>query len=103
MKFRSEEPYNIPCSREGKELSSAPQSISLYPNPASDEVTVKCAFLSNGTIKIFDISGKEKINFPVNALEDTVVIPVSQLPAGSYFVSIISSGAVYQKKLLIVR
>lgn len=58
----------------------------LYPNPSSDYVNVEMNALMNGSINIYDASGKQVYVQSLNALKTTV--QVSDLEQGIYFITI---------------
>lgn len=59
------------------------QNISLYPNPANDEITVKSSNGSIQTIQIFDVTGKMIMTLNPNA--DQTSININELNSGIYF------------------
>ncbi|MBC8172403.1 MAG: T9SS type A sorting domain-containing protein [Chitinophagales bacterium] len=89
---------------EGVENIQSNLFVDLYPNPASDNITlsVTSAFSGDATIKITDAVGR-------NMYEDhTVIVPdftkeisVENLAAGIYFVTVEQNGFVTNKKLVI--
>jgi len=75
--------------------------FSLYPNPASDYVGVKCG-VSIEQIKLYDMFGilmKEKQNIH----EDFTEIPVDNLTTGIYFIVLTTRDGTGVKKLIISR
>jgi len=73
-------------------------SMSLYPNPANDIITV--AGLSEpGVITVISSSGSTLLN--VNANSSSSVIDVSNLPSGVYVISFSNQKSNINKKLLI--
>jgi PKD repeat protein len=78
--------------------------LSLYPNPADDEVNVRFNVNASETayVQVMDITGKVVQTNVVNALEGTnlVVIGTEALAAGSYFLNLQVGGA--QKNLQFV-
>ncbi len=57
--------------------------ISLYPNPAKNEITVENSRIGNNSLEIFDISGKLIFNSTFNT--NKVTLPVTELNNGTYF------------------
>jgi len=55
-------------------------AFTIYPNPTTETFAVS----ENGTLRIIDLLGREHLNKKVNANEE---IEISDLPAGSYIVS----------------
>ena len=80
--------YKNMASTDVKEISSCKNDISVYPNPATDEIvfTISNSFKSNIiNIKIFDVTGKlcKTENLITNRLD------ISSLGKGIYFVNIL--------------
>ena len=67
--------------------------VSIYPNPASDYVTVEGKNINR--IDLLDISGKRLLTQSGNK-----TIAIGNLPAGLYIVRIEADGNIIQKKLL---
>jgi len=90
----------------------------IYPNPAGDELRIMNYELRIKNVEIFDVFGRNVGNkFPSNLLEgwtrsgrggkegchpqaDGVVINISHLPAGVYFVEITTEKGVVTKKVI---
>jgi hypothetical protein len=67
-----------------------PQLISLYPNPATDKVYLKNPFSGSTihSVSVYDYTGKLQFVQTENPLE----IETSSLPAGMYFIVLLSAG-----------
>jgi len=80
-------------------------NVSIYPNPATDIVTVKFALNagSDATVELLDITGKTVASqsFLANSGENTVTFNVNELPAGLYFSTIRTEEGLSSSKLLI--
>jgi len=63
------------------------ESISIYPNPAKDMVSIHFAEPQTGTIKIMDMSGKCIMESGINNAKDEQ-ISLNTFPKGIYFVKI---------------
>ena len=78
-------------------LSTTPvtytSSVSIYPNPANDQITIDCGNLANVTgwsIKITNMLGQEVFNQPMNTQQ--YVVPLNTWSGqGMYFVKIINA------------
>ncbi len=74
--------------------------IEIYPNPASSEVVIRSPFTVEGSVKVFDMTGKLLIYEHNVTLENTHTLNVSSLPAGTYFIRLNTSEGMATKKLL---
>lgn len=82
---------------------SIDKQVSLYPNPASDYVTLKNSSQKPiQSITIYNVLGKAVLQKQITTQDDSISIPTSQLNSGLYMVRIVSkSNAVLTKKLII--
>ena len=82
-----------------KEVTTEPALVSIYPNPASGNVSIKLdESILNASIDIYDISGRivySRGNINNNLLQ------VSNLKSGLYFVNVNSNRHNYNTKLLV--
>jgi hypothetical protein len=88
------------CTVGINELASS-TDFSLYPNPASDHVTISMNENSKheADIRIYDMTGKEVKNY--NTSSSLLTIDRDNLQSGIYFVSITIQGKRLTKKLII--
>jgi len=83
------------------------QLLGVYPNPASNELIVKCYLehKDQGSIDIIDMSGKiVKTLFPKQIMNEGYkahVFSVGELPSGLYQVRLQTSERILTQKLLI--
>ena len=81
--------------------------LSVYPNPATDELYVQFTALQNSpsTITIVDTKGVEHWNRQYNTSVgwNEVGFSINQLPAGSYFVQVKTDDSFYISRLLIAK
>lgn len=82
---------------ENKELA-----IRMYPNPTSEMVLIE-TLQENGSVEVYDLSGKLVLNHPVKASTGTFVLNCSSLSNGTYFVRLIQEHSVSTGKLMIAR
>jgi hypothetical protein len=65
-------------------------SFNLYPNPATDMITVDVESIQNtsgiNNMVIFDLIGKEVLHETITIISDKLTVDVSDLPNGNYFV-----------------
>jgi hypothetical protein len=73
---------SIPTSLQYSRQASP---VSIFPNPANDwlQLNIPTEFL-HATFSVFDITGKNRMNFQLTELQNT--IDISHLPAGMYFI-----------------
>ncbi len=75
--------------------------LSMYPNPTSESFTIQSSKLvSETTISVFDIQGKTLISEKMLPQNGKLIMEVSSLEKGVYFVKISSEGNSIVKKLL---
>jgi hypothetical protein len=72
--------------------------VSLYPNPANNQVAVACTN-DIQTVQLLDIEGRTLFAKTVDARK--VVIPVSALARGAYLVNVVSGSTSVVKKLVV--
>jgi hypothetical protein len=76
------------------------QSISIFPNPASETLTVIIpGFSGKSDISVFDLSGKLCHFTHVSAGNENITIDISQLIKGMYFVVVTTDQRIYRSKL----
>ena len=73
-------------------------SISVFPNPASDQLTIHNTQLLKGEIILMDISGKEILREEMK--DQNSKINISKFAPGTYFVKISSGEKTYVKKFV---
>lgn len=81
--------------------------VSIYPNPASDFVTMDITTDKPGiaNVRLFDLQGRELVReeMTVTAGNNVMELGVSQLPTGTYTVLAEVEGAYAVKKLVVTR
>jgi hypothetical protein len=90
---------NIPTDIEQQTLNFKAQTI--YPNPASSGFTIN-SLSKNSHIHIFDMSGKELLRFEIPN-SPQLFIDTQTLPAGIYFVKVLSKESSSTHKLSVIR
>lgn len=80
--------------------------LSLFPNPAVKEVSVKFNSLSTttATIDLVDISGKIIESFKtgdLNSNDDIYKLNITNYPKGTYFVRVVADKSINVRKLII--
>lgn len=84
------------------ENSIEASSLALFPNPASDQVTISKTFQTAGTLAIVDISGKlvEQINIPEKA-ENEIKVDLHKYAKGVYQVYLGNKDGYRHAKLIV--
>jgi hypothetical protein len=84
--------------------SGISKTFSLYPNPATNEVTIQLPGNVNGRagVAITDVNGKQVMlqHMIIPAAQTNAKISLKELPAGIYHVRLEINGEVYSAKLL---
>ncbi|MBO4645902.1 MAG: T9SS type A sorting domain-containing protein [Bacteroidales bacterium] len=78
------------------------ETLSLYPNPVSDEVTVALPASSCRTfhLALFDLAGRQLISKEIPAGENEYCLDVSALPTGVYLISLFNEEMVLGGKVV---
>ncbi|HNL07701.1 MAG TPA: T9SS type A sorting domain-containing protein, partial [Chitinophagales bacterium] len=76
--------------------------VSLYPNPATDGVTiwVEAPTSTTATLQLFDVTGKLVFQNKINT-NTTQYIAVDQLPKGVYYAQILTTDKQYRQELVV--
>jgi len=85
------------------DMQRTSEMIALYPNPATDQFSIKHALNSEATIGLFDIQGK-KIKTLYNGMlnpSEEKTFTISDLHGGIYLVQITTNGNQFTKRLVI--
>jgi len=89
-----------------KEEVLAPSIFSVYPNPASDQITIDLVFDQkiNTKIELFNLVGQQvKQSFELVGNDFRTTVNIGDLPSGSYFVKVTTDGSSFSKKLIIAK
>ena len=72
--------------REGEFISESDLNISLYPNPAQDQINIKFNFVEEGDYQyeLFDTKGSKVANGTLTGTEGTQTIDLTNLTNGVY-------------------
>lgn len=79
-----------------KQVNSTPQ-FNIYPNPAQNNFSIEFKSNTEGSVRIFDISGKVVFSSTINSINQT--IDCSNLNNGLYIVQIEANGTSTSQKL----
>ncbi len=77
------------------------KSFSVYPNPASDVLTVEVDAVAASSVELVDLSGKLVATQSVGAGFNKVQFNVANVNAGLYFLSVRSANGVVTKKVIV--
>ena len=100
---------NIGCEEEGEKSldSNVSTELSIYPNPASDLMTLELMTSSNGTVEvaIMDVTGRivlpaRSISVQADMLQ-RISLDVSTLQNGTYLVTVLAEGSITSKTIMI--
>ncbi len=83
------------------ETSANTNSFEMYPNPTNGMIDIKLNKLSEGSIRVIDINGKEFYNSKITQAESQINLEF--LASGMYFVEVVNNGQASVKKLNIVK
>lgn len=85
-----------------KELA-AEEGISIYPNPATDQVTISLnKEAGNGTIQLMNMLGQTIWTEELSRQKASKTVPVGHLGKGVYYIRFVNTtGAVYNQKLVL--
>jgi uncharacterized repeat protein (TIGR01451 family) len=72
--------------------------FAMYPNPTSHFVTIKASGPENFAVEVFDIQGKKIME---DRAEGSLLMDVSSLQQGMYFVKVMAGDTVETKKLIV--
>lgn len=85
----------------GVEDHALAPSVSIFPNPATSEITIALRKSMHGEIRIFDLTGKLLLYKPNSLLDKNQRIDISNLSSGVYFVRLNTPEGMASKKLII--
>lgn len=77
--------------------------LRVYPNPASDLLTIECELESKGTVALYDVLGSRLLMDRLSVENTVKTIDVSNLPVGNYLLRISLSNKVVTKRLTVSR
>ncbi len=85
------------------QIENSPNQVEVYPNPASDKITIQLDYVTNGQIQLLDIAGKlvfEKSIKEGSMLQELNV--ANQFP-GIYFIRILNNGVEVKTEKIIIQ
>ncbi|HNZ41827.1 MAG TPA: T9SS type A sorting domain-containing protein [Bacteroidales bacterium] len=78
---------------------SEPVPDALYPNPATEKITLECNNQDNSTVSVYSITGKLMLQKAIS--ETKITLDISDLPQGLYMIKISNSSQPVLKKFVI--
>lgn len=90
--------YDIVCTASSITPSLPAQSISLFPNPAADKITLRTE-LEKGMVTVVDVTGRTLITQAIVAGDNE--ISVNALPKGIYMVNVVADGKQLTQRLVV--
>jgi hypothetical protein len=74
------------------------QNVEIFPNPFTDNVTIKCSPADYNFLTIFDISGRQLIKIPIHTNEQ--IVNLQQLMQGAYLIKLSGMHSQFHLKLV---
>jgi len=90
--------FNITVGNVGVTEMHNPESLQVYPNPTTGQLTIENGQLTINSVEIFDVMGKKQKSR--KAEEQNIVLDISNFPNGVYFVKITTEHGVVTKKAI---
>ena len=76
------------------------ENVAVFPNPASNDISLKLPFSLEADIRIFDVSGKLVIYQPNVYIPLEHVMDISALGSGAYFMRVNTNKGIVTKKFV---
>jgi len=86
-------------------LAAAGSAVLLFPNPATDQVTIRYSGISGvTTLQLLNIEGKVLLQKKLgSSAAGSVSLPVSMYPPGNYLVQVLTEGRVTHTEKLVIQ
>ena len=90
---------NYPCSPAGIENANLKNTISLFPDPAENEIFIQSSFTENKKVdvEIFDFTGRKVSSEEIIPQNNQIALSIVDLPKGIYFMRVNSKGEKFVK------
>ncbi|RFN57663.1 T9SS type A sorting domain-containing protein [Marixanthomonas ophiurae] len=101
---RSIHSYDISTIVLGTEnFTTTEEEVTLYPVPATTELNIRHSLTSEGTITVYDNTGRSVKNLFSGSLEASSQqsFSIADLPSGIYFIRIVSKGNTISKQFVV--
>jgi hypothetical protein len=79
------------------------EDVNLYPNPASDNITITFPTSTNASLMIFDITGKVIFNTKLEANTTSYKMNISDFKTGIYFYELTIGNTTISRKMSVIR
>ena len=92
---------NLSAGNNGPVCESYPLNVTVYPNPAGDELTITIptySAVNHTTLELFDIYGK--LLKSVTVTGNTTTVDVSGYPSGVYVVRFMDKKGIVSKRII---
>lgn len=83
------------------DFNSKANQVVLYPNPANTEVTLKHSLVGDGSIRLFDITGRKIKALYKGNLQAETTFSIAEVPSGIYFVTVSNEKSRKTQKLIV--
>ena len=86
-------------------LAGAKSAVLVFPNPATDQVTIRYSGISGmTTLQLLNIEGKVLLQKKLGSSEaGSVSLPISMYPPGNYLVQVLTEGRVIHTEKLVIQ
>lgn len=85
----------------GMEETSAAADFNVYPNPATDAVTIEHTSIENAQYSIYSISGQEVLSGELNETALSTTIDLNELQPGMYLLKVNSGDEIYTERIIV--
>lgn len=75
-------------------------SVSIFPNPTRDRITIRTDIETGGTIQLIDLQGRKLLSQALEIQENSGEMDLSAFPAGTYIVMIETNGEIARQKVI---
>jgi hypothetical protein len=86
---------------EGVKALPAPETMQVYPNPARQQIRVRCDMNGTAKITLTDITGRNVIIQTIHLNGNEIVLPIDGLNAGIYLLKVANGAKTFSSKVII--
>ncbi|MFZ4401022.1 MAG: phospholipase D-like domain-containing protein [Bacteroidales bacterium] len=90
-------------SQTGIGISSNNSMLCIYPNPASNQITINLNGNRIKALKIYNIQGREVLNYLLENIENNIILDVNYLDRGVYFIQLQTENGIINRKFIVNR